>query len=183
MKIYHLYSRDLIYGQSRLILTENQSKNKCIGKSTYFPFLFRALWFPILSFVFCSNPLSSWTGLALIFPLTFLNWSTHFGVFDFLLKCGHILQLYLSVSVSLSVSQSVSVSLCLSIYLSLALSRSLSLPLPLSLPPSLSLSTELWTYHIDPQIFHVAQKKKTLHERHSKLLLTVKARLKLHLKI
>ena len=148
MKIYHLYSRDLIYGQSRLILTENQSKNKCIGKSTYFPFLFRALWFPILSFVFCSNPLSSWTGLALIFPLTFLNWSTHFGVFDFLLKCGHILQLYLSVSVSLSVSQSVSqsvsVSLSISLSLSLALSPSLSLfpSLPLSLFP---LSSDLIT--------------------------------------
>ena len=136
MKIYHLYSRDLIYGQSRLILTENQSKNKCIGKSTYFPFLFRALWFPILSFVFCSNPLSSWTGLALIFPLTFLKWSTHFGVFDFLLKCGHILQL------SLCLSLSVSVCLCLSLSLSLSISSSPSFPPSLSLFP---LSSDLIT--------------------------------------
>ena len=140
MKIYHLYSRYLIYGQSRLILTENQSKNKCIGKSTYFPFLFRALWFPILSFVFCSNPLSSWTGLALIFPLTFLNWSTHFGVFDFLLKCSHLLQLNhfplpwflhllswifhydLQLPFPCSLSTALSLSLSLSISLSLSLS-------------------------------------------------------------
>ena len=46
MKIYHLYTTDLIYGQARLILTKIQSKNICIGKSIssyYFHFLFQAL--------------------------------------------------------------------------------------------------------------------------------------------